>query len=227
MLAPCSSTCLAQLLRSSCLRLGKDRNAYLLNRNNLGGITAPVAQASVPVLIEATSAVTYHTGAGNLYCFSHEFGAIRAYKITATSPPTIMFAWSETQTGRGSPWVTTTDGTNNTIVWVVGTGTGGDQRLHGYDGDTGAVIYAGGGDNELMTGHGNGTLELLRVAAFTSAPITGYMLLGYQLEGRHPRRLLLLRYSDRYRQSNAYCQARCDTEAASHAGAASWSGASC
>ena len=28
----------------------------------------------------------------------------------------------------------------------------GDQRLHGYDGDTGAVIYAGGGANELMAG---------------------------------------------------------------------------
>src|SRR4029453_1476647 len=31
-------------------------------------------------------------------------------------------------------------------------GVAGDQRLHGYDGDTGAVIYAGGGANELMTG---------------------------------------------------------------------------
>jgi hypothetical protein len=39
------------------------------------------------------------------------------------------------------------DGTNNTIVWVVGAS--GDQRLHGYDGDTGAVIFAGGGPNEL------------------------------------------------------------------------------
>src|SRR5207249_6813324 len=48
------------------------------------------------------------------------------------------------------PWVTTTDGTNSTIVWVAGVA--GDQRLHGYDGDTGAVIYAGGGSNELMTG---------------------------------------------------------------------------
>jgi hypothetical protein len=35
-------------------------------------------------------------------------------------------------------------------VWVAGVA--GDQRLHGYDGDTGAVIYAGGGSNELMTG---------------------------------------------------------------------------
>src|SRR5204863_1636661 len=38
----------------------------------------------------------------------------------------------------------------NAIVWVVGSDSGGDQRLHGYNGDTGAVIYAGGGTNELM-----------------------------------------------------------------------------
>src|SRR5206468_8623880 len=31
-------------------------------------------------------------------------------------------------------------------------GVQGDERLHGYDGDTGPVIYAGGGTNELMTG---------------------------------------------------------------------------
>src|SRR5207302_5066996 len=30
--------------------------------------------------------------------------------------------------------------------------TGGDQRLHGYDGDTGAIVYDGGGPNELMAG---------------------------------------------------------------------------
>src|SRR5438132_13493532 len=99
-----------------------------------------------------TSAVTYHTRLGTYIAFHNDAGTIRAYKITPASPPTIMFAWSQTQSGRGSPWVTTTDGTYNTIVWVAGTGTGGDQRLHGYDGDTGAVIYAGGGNNELMTG---------------------------------------------------------------------------
>jgi len=36
------------------------------------------------------------------------------------------------------------------IVWFVGTE--GDQRLHGYNGDTGAVVYAGGGQNEVMAG---------------------------------------------------------------------------
>src|SRR5881628_473625 len=56
------------------------------------------------------------------------------------------------QNGRGSPWVTTTDGTNNMIFWYAATTSSGDQRLHAYDGDTGAVIYAGGAANELMTG---------------------------------------------------------------------------
>src|SRR5438477_8640844 len=74
--------------------------------------------------------------------------AVSAYKITATNPPTIIPACTVSQNGQGSPWVTTTDGINNAIVWVVGAG--GDQRLHGYNRDTGAVIYAGGGANELM-----------------------------------------------------------------------------
>ena len=134
------------------LALGKDGNAYLVDRNNLGGVNGPVYQAGVMGINRGTSAVTYHTRLGTYIAFHNDAGSIRAYKITAASPPTIVFAWSQSQTGRGSPWVTTTGGTYNTIVWVTGTGTGGDQRLHGYDGDTGTVIYAGGGANELMTG---------------------------------------------------------------------------
>ncbi len=134
------------------LALGKDSNAYLVNRNNPGGITSPVAQANVSGINRGTSAVTYHTRQGTYFAFHNEADAIRAYKITPTNPPTIAFAWSQIQTGRGSPWVTTIDGINNMIVWVAGTGCGGDQRLHGYDGDTGAVVYAGDGANELMTG---------------------------------------------------------------------------
>ena len=132
------------------LALGKDSNAYLINRNNLGGITSPVTQANVSGINRGTSAVTYQTSQGTYIAFHNDAGTIRAYKITATNPPAIVFVWSQNQTGRGSPWVTTTDGTNNAIVWVAGVA--GDQRLHGYDGDTGTVIYAGGGSNELMTG---------------------------------------------------------------------------
>ncbi|PYL75677.1 MAG: hypothetical protein DMF26_07850 [Verrucomicrobia bacterium] len=131
------------------LALGKDSNAYLVDRNNLGGVTSPVAQAGVSGINRGTSAVTYHTSQGTYFAFHNEANAIRAYKITPTNPPTITFAWSMSQTGRGSPWVTT-NGATNFIVWVAGVA--GDQRLHAYDGDTGAVIYAGGGANELMTG---------------------------------------------------------------------------
>jgi len=133
------------------LALGKDRNAYLLNRNNLGGITAPVIQANVSgTTVRGTSAVTYRTSQGTYFAFHDDGNAMTAYKITATNPPGIVSAWSMGQSGRGSPWVTTTDGTNNTIVWVAGVA--GDQRLRGYNADTGAVVYSGGGANELMTG---------------------------------------------------------------------------
>jgi cell division septation protein DedD len=133
------------------LALGKDGNAYLLNRNSLGGITAPVASANVGVAVRGQSAASYRTANGKYFVFRDGSSAISAYKITATNPPTIAPAWSVSQSGQGSPWATSTDGTNNTIVWVVGS-EGGDQRLHGYNGDTGAVVYAGGGTNEVMAG---------------------------------------------------------------------------
>jgi len=132
------------------LALGKDGNAYLVNRNNLGGVAAPVTQLGVDGTLLGQSSATYTTAQGTYFVFRAGSSSIMAYKITPTNPPTIVFAWNVSQSGQGSPWVTTTDGTNNAIVWVVGAQ--GDQRLHGYDGDTGAVVYAGGGNNELMTG---------------------------------------------------------------------------
>jgi hypothetical protein len=132
------------------LALGKDGKAYLINRNNLGGITMPVASVNLPSAVRGQSAATYHTSQGTYFVFHTENNAVAAYKITSTNPPTIINAWSMNQTGLGSAWVTSTDGTSNGIVWVAGGG--GDQRLHAYNGDTGTVIYAGGGANELMTG---------------------------------------------------------------------------
>ena len=129
------------------LATGKDGNAYLLNRNNLGGIGPPVAQLSVDGVIRGQSSATYHTSQGTYFVFRAASNQVKAYKITATTPPTIVSAWTVSQTGQGSPWVTTTDGTNNAIVWVVGAQ--GDGKLYGYNGDTGAVIYAG---TDVMSG---------------------------------------------------------------------------
>ena len=142
--------------------MGKDRKAYLVNRDNLGGITQPSASAQVASNTILQAAVTYRTKQGTYVAFrANNDGdtVLSAFRITGTNPPTIDTAsgWSMTRAsgGCGSPFVTSTDGSNNIIVWVVGTEdhqTGGDQRLHGYDGDTGAVVYDGGGPNELMTG---------------------------------------------------------------------------
>jgi len=133
------------------LALGKDRNAYLLDRNNLGGVSLPVAIMNVSSsTLRGTSSAAYQTGEGTHFAFHNESGELRAYIINATSPPTMALAWNVNDGGRSSPWVTTTDGTNNTIVWVAGVED--DGKLHGYNGDNGAVVFAGGGPNEIMSG---------------------------------------------------------------------------
>ena len=143
--------------------MGKDRKAYLVNRDNLGGITSPdsgSAQVASSTILQA--AVTYRTEQGTYVALrANNDGntVLSAFRITATNPPTIDIpgGWNVTRAsgGCGSPFATSTDGTSNMIVWVVGTEdhqTGGDQRLHGYDGNSGTVIYSGGGPNELMAG---------------------------------------------------------------------------
>ena len=130
------------------LALGKDGNAYLVNRNNLGGVAGPVTSLGVDGTLRGQSSATYTTAQGTYFVFRAGSSQIKAYKITPTNPPSITFAWQGDQNGQGSPWVTTTGGTNDAIVWVVE----GDHRVHGYDGDNGDVVFAGGGANELMTG---------------------------------------------------------------------------
>ncbi len=137
--------------------LGKDGNAYLLNRDNLGGITEPVASLNLSNNPIMQAAATYRTNQGTYVAYRVFPGDhLGAFRITATNPPMIIDEWGVFRDGCGSPFVTSTDGTNNVIVWVVGTDERGnhlgDQRLHGYDGDTGAVVFDGGGPNELMAG---------------------------------------------------------------------------
>ena len=132
------------------LAIGKDRNGYLLNRANLGGIGAPVAQGVVSSGQVINSAATYRTSQGTYVVLRPPNGTLTAFKITATNPPTITTGWTVTSTGRTSPFVTSPDGTSNPIVWAYGHGT--NQRLFGYNGETGAVIFAGGGANDTISG---------------------------------------------------------------------------
>jgi outer membrane protein assembly factor BamB len=130
--------------------LGKDGNAYLLNRTNLGGVSAPLAQTQVSTNEIIQAAATYRTAQGTFVVFCANALQLCSFRITQTSPPGIVIAWAVNQGGQGSPFVTSSDGTNDIVVW--GIGAYGDQRLRGFDGNTGALIFDGGGPNELMSG---------------------------------------------------------------------------
>ena len=69
--------------------LGKDGNAYLLNRSNLGGVSAPVAQSNVDSGTIIQAAATYRTATGHVCGFSRQQQHDQtAFRITATNPPT-------------------------------------------------------------------------------------------------------------------------------------------
>lgn len=108
---------------------------------------APLAQATVGSSAIIQAAATYRTVLGTYVVFANN-NSLRALRLGAANPPTISNVWTAAVTGRGSPFVTSTDGTNSFIVW--GVGAEGDQRLHGFNADTGAAVFAGGGANELM-----------------------------------------------------------------------------
>jgi hypothetical protein len=98
--------------------MGKNGFAYLLNRDNLGGISAPIDsfQVSGSAIIQA--AATYRTNQGTYVAYRNSGTILGAFGIRATNPPSIIIpqAWNVNQNGCGSPFVTSTDGTNNVIV---------------------------------------------------------------------------------------------------------------
>ncbi len=132
--------------------LGKDGIAYLLNRTNLGGIRAPLAsrQLSSTVIIQAAASYRTTLGTYVAFCGNNSQSQLTAFRIGAANPPTITGVWTNSEGGRGSPFVTSTDGTNNVVVW--GIGAENDQRLHGFDGDTGSLVFSSTSSNDLMAG---------------------------------------------------------------------------
>jgi outer membrane protein assembly factor BamB len=141
------------------LALGKNGKAYVLDRANLGGMGEGLVSQTVSAseIINAGAAYTTANGTylvfkGNgINCPMNQSGNLIALKVGASSPPTLTTVWCADQHGSGSPMVTTTDGRSEAIVWAAGTegeGGGGDSRLHGFDADSGVVVFDGGGAND-------------------------------------------------------------------------------
>ena len=131
------------------LGLGKDSKAYLADAANLGGMGKWVATRTVSSQQIIQAAVAYNAPSGTFFAFRamgtgcpSGSGKITAVRVGATSPPTLDVAWCAGSGGDGSPIVTTTDGSAESIVWYVA----GDRKLHGFNGETGAVVFDGGSD---------------------------------------------------------------------------------
>jgi hypothetical protein len=136
--------------------LGKDGNIYLVDRNNMGGVGNQVAVSKVSTNAIINAAAAYTTSRGTYVVFkgngsncpSGQSGNLTAVRIVPGAPPTVQTAWCAQQNGAGSPMVTTTDGHSEAIVWSVGAE--GDNRLHGFDGDTGQIVFSGGGPGDVI-----------------------------------------------------------------------------
>lgn len=141
------------------LALGKDGNAYLLDRANLGGIGDALTVERVAESAIITAPAAYPIKDGVLVAFQARAAScplggtagLAALAITAAPRPRVASAWCAVLRGtRPAPIVTTTDGSAEPIVWVVGAA--GDNRLHGFRGDTGEPVFAGGSVGDSMVG---------------------------------------------------------------------------
>jgi hypothetical protein len=133
------------------LALGKDSNAYLLNRDNLGGIGGALAVKKVSTNQIATAPAAYPGPSGGAFVAFHGLGSncpgtisnpsLVVLKVLARPAPAISTAWCGSLKGAGAPIVTTTDGRANPIVWMVGAE--GDNQLHAFRGDNGEPLLTG------------------------------------------------------------------------------------
>jgi outer membrane protein assembly factor BamB len=137
--------------------LGKNGDAYLIDRANMGGVSAGLARRRVSGDPIITAAASYSTNrgtyvvlkGGGIDCPAGQSGDLTAIRIEATAPPTITVAWCANQNGGGSPIVTTTDGRSEAVVWSIGAQ--GDNRLYAFDGDTGQVLLGDGSADNVMS----------------------------------------------------------------------------
>jgi outer membrane protein assembly factor BamB len=134
--------------RALLLALGKDGEAYLLDRNNLGGIGGALAVEKASTGPIRTAPAAFRSGNAVMVAFQGEGAACPAatrnadltvLKISAEPKPAVATLWCGSLRGAGSAVVTTSDASGaDPIVWIAGAE--GDNRLHGFKGETGEEL---------------------------------------------------------------------------------------
>jgi hypothetical protein len=134
-----------------------------MDRGNLGGIAATSHTANVGALQISNGAIingsAWATVGGTTYVLVHTSagvgcpgpsGDLVAVKLEPAAPQKMSVAWCANNQGRGSPIITSSDGTKDGLVWSFGAE--GSNGLHAWDLATGAVVFAGGGSANAVTG---------------------------------------------------------------------------
>jgi hypothetical protein len=131
------------------LALGNGK-AYLLDRADLGGIGHPLAEQKVGDGGYVFSPAAYRAGHDMLVAFrvggpicpvKIQDDALVALRISGGPQPSLHTAWCANLNGQGAPIVTTSDDEADPIIWIVGAE--GDEKLHGFRGDTGEALFTG------------------------------------------------------------------------------------
>jgi hypothetical protein len=149
-------------VRALLLQLGKDGNAYLLDRANLGGLGGalsvdPVARSTIitaPAAWPATGYTIVVFAAPAADCPDGGTAGLSALLIAAVPHLVARPIWCAALDAiRPVPIITTTDGHANPIVWVAGGS--GDDRLHAFRAETGEIVFTGGATGDRMIGLGH------------------------------------------------------------------------
>jgi hypothetical protein len=163
------------------MAMGKGGVAYLLSRDDLGGMGGEIEQKRLGPggitggLIQAGTA--YTTPAGTFVAFRQAetiqgcgsgSGNVGALKV-AGSPPKMELAWCAGSRATTIVISTTSDGTADSIVWYLAGGS-----LYGYNGEDGSMVYGG-------NGAGDGMLSLEQFQTMIVAKGKMYIASGNQL----------------------------------------------
>jgi hypothetical protein len=150
----------APALTPSALLLaqGKDGWLYLMNRANLGGITAAENTANVGAITASSGEIsngsawatvggtTYvvlrpNSNAAGVGCPAGTNGDLVAVKLDPAAAQKMTVAWCANSQGQGSPIITSSDGTKDGLVWAFGSEA--SNQLYAWNLATGAVVLTG------------------------------------------------------------------------------------
>jgi hypothetical protein len=145
------------------VQLGKDGSQYLLDTSKpLGGTVSP-SLGSLKVMNDeitggpgwaSIGGTTYvvmignNAGTGGANCPAGSSGQLVTTKVNpANTAAPIAMGWCTNPHGGGSPVITSSDGTNDAMVWTAGAttqndGNGGDNQIHAFDLATGTALNA-------------------------------------------------------------------------------------